>query len=376
MTQAHPEASAWRWLTLARLLDPDGRFDTPPSIADTDWLGLYRFTTGHLVAPTLYATLAARDRLGWLPGEVAEALEGLHLLNAARNRGLSQVLHETTATLNAVGIRPIALKGAIALLPGQPEDQAARVLSDLDLGIGEADLPTAIAALRDAGYRRPAGCYPGPEADTTAHHHAPPLMHPSGAGYVELHRHTLSAAVPAAALPLASLAAAATTLTWDGVQLRLPTLAHRLIHNSLHHQISDRALLSDRRSLRQLLDFARLRGLPEAAALDWPALLTPLDALGVGDALRLDLLATRTLFDQPLPVGVVPTPAALAAEGRFWLRRAQPRLDRLLDWQWRTRVLAGRLANLPKRLVTPSWYPAKFFYLRQAWRTKHRGAQH
>ena len=149
------------------------------------------------------------------------------------------------------------------------------------------------------------------------------------------------------------------------MHLQVPSLAHRLLHNSLHHQVQDGAWADDRRSLRSLLEFAQWRGLPAARELDWPALLAGLDAVGVGDAVRVDLLATQHLFGQPLPAGVRPTPVALAIEGRFWWRQAHPLLSWGLDRRLRLVQFTRRLPNLPRRLLTPGWLPAKLKALRR-----------
>ena len=370
MTRRSSRARARDWLDLAALLDPLDHFPTPPARDAGEWRHLYGFATAHLVAPTLYAVLAARGRLDWLPAEVRVALAVLHQLNAEHNARLRALLHETTARLNAVDVRPIALKGAIALLseadPLADPLAGARMLGDLDLWVGDADLPAAIQALRAGGFRLPDNLHPNVWLLPPAHH-APPLLHPSGSGYVELHRHVLSARVPAGVLTGAQLTGAAHWLAWRGVQLGVPDLASRLIHNALHQQISDQAFVSDRRSLRQLFEFARWCAQPEAASLDWAGLLRNLDAAGMGEALRLNLLATQHLFGQPLPAGVRPTPAALAAEGRFWWRLDHPALDRWLGWQRHWHLQARRLANLPRRLVTPAWYPMKWQQLKRAW---------
>ena len=89
-----------------------------------------------------------------------------------------------------------------------------------------------------------------------------------------------------------------------------------------------------------------------------------LDAVRAGDALRSYLLAAQRLFDQPLPEGVQPKATALRAEQRFGFRLNHPRLGRWLEWLTR---LPRRRPNLPKRLLTPAWYPAKYRYLRQQW---------
>jgi len=272
------------------------------------------------------------------------------------------VLRDTVRLLNQAGIEPLLLKGAIALLPEQYPHAFARMLGDLDLGVAGTEAHRAAEVLQAAGF------YPPPNLDpahyATGHHHLVPLFHPSGDGYVEIHRELLIDQIPKAALSLAMMEAHARPVDWDGLRVRVPTWEHRLLHNALHHQLQDQAFLFGWLSLRQLLEFAQLRELPDTAALDWSGLLQRLDAVGAGDALRSYLLAAQRLFGQPLPDGVSLTHAALRAEGRFWFRLRHPRLGRGLEWLAR---LPRRLPNLPKRLMTPAWYPAKYRALRQQW---------
>lgn len=362
-----PSPRATVWLDLAALLDPAGVFRNRAMAQPApDWPALYRLAAAHLVAPSLYATLAAREQLHWVPGEVREALEALYQLNTQRNRRLRAVLRDTVHILNQADIEPILLKGAIALLPGQYPHAFARMLGDLDIGVAEAEPNRAAEALQAAGFY----CAPNinPALWRAAdHHHWLPLFHPSGDGYVELHHDLFSARMLKAALSLPSVQARAKSVEWEGMRLKIPLLEHRLLHNALHHQLQDQAFFSDRRSLRQLLKFAQLRALPEAATLDWPALVQRLDAVGVGNALRGSLLAAHRLFGQPLPDGVSLTRTARWAEERFWFRLNHPRLGRWLELRWQFVRYAHRLSNLPKRLLTPAWYPAKYRFLRQRW---------
>lgn len=85
---------------------------------------------------------------------------------------------------------------------------------------------------------------------------------------MELHRSVLSSRLPAESLPLASMRAAAQRHDWQGLRLWVPSLEHRLLHNALHHQAQNAAFRHDHRSLRQLLEFAQLRSLPGAEAID------------------------------------------------------------------------------------------------------------
>jgi hypothetical protein len=349
------------WHDLAGLLDPGGQCADPLAGGRVlDWHHLYALATKHLVAPLLYAVLEGRGRLDAVPEDVRVALAELHRLNAARNAGLRAVLRDTVQILNAAGIEPILLKGAITLLPGQSAHVGTRMMSDLDLALFNAEAEQAETVLRTAGYANVDNLDPATCTAHAHHHHLAPLFHPSGDGYVELHRAILSAWMPAEALPLVRVRAAAEPIEWDGLRLWVPSLEHRLLHNALHHQVADSAYRSDRRNLRQILEFAQLRALPAAAAVDWRTRLSELDRLGLGAAVRVYLLTGDRLFGQPLPAGVSPGFAARWAERRFWFLVKHPGWLPFRDY-------AVRLRNLPRRLATPSWYPAKVRYLRRTW---------
>ena len=360
------------WLDLSAFLDPAGLGLPTPDLDPADWFPLYRFACNHLVAPQWAAML---ERRGWpasIPDEARDALQALRLLNQERNRRLRDMLRDTTCLLNAAGIVPLPLKGAMALLPGQYPDAGERIMGDLDIAVAPDQMPAAIDALLGAGYHLPPNLHPYLWRNT-GHHHAPALAEPTGYGYVELHRAIYHREPVLLALPLAAVLAEATRLDWEGVVLRIPSLKHRLIHNRLHHQFQDRAMFTDRRSLRSLLELARLRGMPEAARLYWPSLLAELDGHGAGDALRLDLLATQTLFGMPLPSGVWPSPTALALEGRFWWRLEHPRIHRGLD-AWQDALKLGRrLRKLPDHVFDPYWYPALLWRIRYHWSSRCKG---
>ncbi|EGV17917.1 nucleotidyltransferase family protein [Thiocapsa marina] len=377
-----------RWRSLAALLDPADA-DAGPERSGAgpidDWRELYGLATTQLVAPSLYAAqLGAgqrdRDTLEPVPEDVRQALAYLHERNDARNRRLRRVLRETVATLNQAEIVPLLLKGAIALLPDQYPLAFARVLSDLDLGVPLDQANRAGAALRAAGYhhyRSPDGPAPDREPlhwSTASGHHLPPLIHSSGDGYVELHYDLFSGMPQKAVLPLCAVLARAETHDWDGLRIRIPTLADRLLHNALHHQVQDQAFWTDRRSLRQLLEFKRLLALPAAVDIDWPGLMADLKRRGLAHTVGAHLLAVQELFGQPLPAGVRPTAAARRAQARFWARLDSPRLDRLFAWRLRALRQARRLPNLPRRLMTPAWYPEKYRFWMQKWVARRQAA--
>lgn len=354
-------ARSRRWRALAALLASDDDGAERPAVGPIeDWRALfYGLAAAHLVAPTLYAGRQAWEERASAPVDVRDALACFYELNDDRNRRLRRVLRETVAILNQADIVPVLLKGAIALLPDQYPLAFARVLGDLDLGVPADQVERGGVALRAAGYFLAPNVEPALWSAASAHHLLP-LFHPSGDGYVELHYDLFSGKPQRAALPLAAVAARAETCDWDGLRIRIPSLADRLLHNALHHQVQDQAFWSDRRSLRQLREFVRLRAVPAAADIDWPGLMADLERRGLADAVGAYLLAARELFGQPLPTGVQPSAVAYRAEARFWRRLDDPRLDRLLAWRWQALKLARRLPNLPRRLLTPAWYPAKY----------------
>lgn len=354
------------WRDLAALLDPVGRCDDPLAEGrPLDWCGIYALAAGHFVAPALYSALSATDRLRMAPAEVREALSELHRLNSARNNRHRIILRDTVRILKAQGIELLLMKGSITLLPGQPAYATARMMGDLDIALRNAEPERGEAALCAAGYWRAVNQGPWEYRDL---HHLAPLFHPSREGYVEIHRDLLSAKVPAGILSLTEAYADAEPVEWDGLKLWIPSIAHRLVHNALHQQIQDARLVhGDQCSMRQVLEFAQLRALPEAAEIDWNSLLKRLDVFGVGEPVRAYLLVAKHLFGQPLPAGVHPSKAARRIESRMWFRLTYPKLHESV-------MFASRLRYLPQRLMTPEWYPEKYRYLRQRWaRYRDRG---
>lgn len=345
------------WRNLAALVSPVGageRRQTPN--VGNDWLQIAQLATAQLIGPSLHATMKSRGLSSIVEPDVWKALEAVHTLNAMRNDHFHSILRDTVQVLNHVGIRPLLLKGAIALLPGQYQFAGARMLGDLDIGVQRHEVHAANTALCAAGFddtQLGLACYDN-------HHHLPPLLHPSRAAYIEIHKELLGVSVPASALSLQMLLDGAQSVYWEGVQVLVPTLEHRMLHNALHQQIQDRGYYTGHVRLRQLLEFAQLAASHEAALIDWPRLLAPLDATGLGDSVRLLFLLSHDLFGQPLPVGILPNSAA-AAQSRVWFRIKHRRLSDLRD---SFASMPSRLPHLHKRLLTPGWYPAKYRHLR------------
>ena len=103
--------------------------------ADLDWPSLIRTAGQHLVTPSLADACRRQGLFDPLPAEVRDYLDGIRDLNRLRNRDLRAALTAIARALDPLGIRPLLLKGANALLPDQYPGAEDRVLGDLDLGV-------------------------------------------------------------------------------------------------------------------------------------------------------------------------------------------------------------------------------------------------
>ena len=107
------------------------------------WPQLVDFANKELLAPTLWAALARKGVTGEVPTDSAGRLHRAHALNCIRNERIRSELAEVLRCLNAVGIVPVLLKGAVDLHISRYSDPAARVLRDRALLRPEFDQPRA-----------------------------------------------------------------------------------------------------------------------------------------------------------------------------------------------------------------------------------------
>jgi hypothetical protein len=102
----------------------------------------------HRIGPLL-AGHATRLKL---TGPTVDAWRQTLLQTAARRLGLNHALEHVGATLDAAGIPWLPVKG-MGLPPGAYERLEERPTTDLDVLVRPAGLETAVAALREAGWR-------------------------------------------------------------------------------------------------------------------------------------------------------------------------------------------------------------------------------
>ena len=321
-----------------------------------DWPGVCWLAGRHLVTPSLAARLREPGLWDSVPTEVGEYLETIRALNQARNWTQTQALVDMARALNRIGLEPLLLKGANALLPDAYPGAGDRMLGDLDLWLPEAAHPAATAALLELDYRVAEESWRFMLLrDRDSHHHGTPLHHATQPVKVELHRRLVQNRKDDELLAT-HLTARRVALS-PGVTVQVPDTATRMRHNFLHAQINDRQARQRCLNLRQLLEFARLAELLDPGEPD--TLLAGLQPRHHRRFLEYWALAEYWL-GLPYPESLPRSPrqsrelwlTERTAESRAWSRGF-----RLYDGALR---LPRRLWNLGVRLVqAPGYFPAR-----------------
>ena len=235
-----------------RLLPPRGQPVTRPIPLGT--LVLPRYQPG---APTHVQRLTPEAALQGLIEDVAGYLDAFRQFNRERNAIFRQELGRIAARLNHLGLEPLLLKGANALLPGAYPGAEDRMLGDLDLWLPAARHPEAMAVLLELGYE------PAHESrqwwmasEHAGIHHGVPLLHHTLPTKVELHMRLLLD--PADDAHLVTRLKTVTHTLPGGARVLTPDRLSQIRHNCLHAQISDHQARERRLNLRHLLELARL----------------------------------------------------------------------------------------------------------------------
>jgi hypothetical protein len=145
------------------------------------WSRIFKTADEGLVLPRLALKLA--DHSETLPTEVNDFLNIALELNRLRNSRLQNQLVTLLKNLNASGVVPVVMKGAVQLLDPR-FDIGARVMLDIDIWAQNAvDQQTAMSCLLRLGYQMR-----GTMQEYEQHQHFPPFFHDGELARIELHR--------------------------------------------------------------------------------------------------------------------------------------------------------------------------------------------
>jgi hypothetical protein len=302
--------------------------DTGPA---WDWDRTVALAAREEILPALHGKLRC-------PAEVADFLDGIHELNAARNRQLLEEVEELAGLLNRSGIEPVLLKGAAYLVGGVYADPADRWLQDIDFLVSPDESRRAFEIVKAAGYEP---YVPNPSALVL--HHLPSLSKPHRVP-VEIHHH-LGCAACTRVLTASEVLNHARTVSIGRATVRIPSAEHLMTHLILHSQIHHGAPSRIWPTLRSMLDLVVLR---RAQMLDWGAIRERFASGEQSASLEAHLRQIEATL-------AVSTPFPISAGGVRWQYRRllwrEPRLRFMDPFYTASRVLGPKL-SLAGRLLS------------------------
>jgi Uncharacterised nucleotidyltransferase len=257
---------------------------------EIDWRQIADLAADHFLTPVLWVSLSRKRLAPHLPEDAREFLRYVHGLNVERTKALRAEVLQIASSLNEVGVEPILLKGAINLSDSAYGDFGARMMSDIDILVSEAEIPQVLRALADFGYL--------PPDEEKRHAHAYSDLHKPGKTCgIDLHWHF---GFQKEIVTYVDVRREAVLLETNPLKLLAPSPKHRVFHNMFHAQIQNSNQLLGIVPLMQLCDFAAL-GRYHAGTVDWAWLCAVARRHNMIRALRAYVHLAVELFGLPRP---------------------------------------------------------------------------
>jgi hypothetical protein len=111
----------------------------------------------HLVLPAIYCRLKSKQLLHVLPTELKDYLEQFTAINRNRNTSLIKQVTSISELLNQHQIEHVFLKGSAMLVLECFEDQAERMVGDIDILVSQSQINSAFELLKRNGYDKTFG---------------------------------------------------------------------------------------------------------------------------------------------------------------------------------------------------------------------------
>lgn len=219
------------------------------SNATFNWENIVREGSKHYVIPAIYCRLKARKLLDKLPEDLLSYLELITTENRKRNSIIFKQISSISELFNLNQIDHVFLKGSALLASGCYEDNAERMLGDIDILVAPKHLKKAYRLLCDDGY------YPSDQTlgnDFFEHKHLPRLktkLTDTSIAAVEVHRKLFTTHND-------------DLLNYQAIfnkkkqinTVYIPSNKHLLMHNILNFQINDYGALYNSISFRSTYD--------------------------------------------------------------------------------------------------------------------------
>lgn len=220
---------------------------------------------------------------GPVPSAYADDIQAADLTARLLTAELFDALEDVLAATNAVGLRPVLLKGCSTARRYYPEPQL-RTMCDIDLLVSPAEFVPVESQLRAMGFRQRSA---KPVTWFDRHHHSMPFWHPQRDVWLEVHTGPFPPHYPLARDPRFSLDALAPMLLpvdVGGHAARVMSHELQLVYTGSRWS----EIVNTQRGVFPILDAALLLR-RQGDTLDWDRVCAMVDGSWAATALRLML---------------------------------------------------------------------------------------
>ena len=262
-----------------------------------DWQDVIGIADRHFVLPLLFKRLQKKGLLAILPQDIKIFLDAVYNLNSDRSQSLIRQVYEIGSLFNSIKKEPILLKGAGMIFSKIYEDPALRMMTDIDLLVPSDRMKDCVQIMIKAGYDLMKGTLL-PEN----YHHYMPLVHKKYTARVELHQ-TPVETLYASLLNAYEMWSQSYRFRSRGVQMRIPSIQHFILHNIIHHQLSRDEHQKRKVLLYQMYDMVMLRN-KFGSSINWKEIDDRFAKMGYRNSLLSYLVTSGRLFQLPIPRGI------------------------------------------------------------------------
>lgn len=202
----------------------------------------------HLMIPAIYIKFLHFDILSFVPTEISNLFRNIYDLNKKRNLEIIQQVDQVNKILKDEDITPVYLKGTGNLLDQLYSDPGERYIGDIDLLVKESDYYKTIDAVIALGYKYEKGGYIGNELPK----HFNRLYKHDVPADIEIHRIPVN--IPFSKKFSNEMIFANRIISKTRENAYVPSIEHRITHNFIHAQLSNRGHWQKYNSLRDLYD--------------------------------------------------------------------------------------------------------------------------
>ena len=213
-----------------------------------NWDNFVSLCSNHLILPVMYLKFKVHDILAYLPKELSQFLNEIYQLNLIRNHQIQKQLHEITKLLNENGIYPTVLKGAGNLADQLYNDMGERMIGDIDLLVHEEDYLPAAHLLEKDGYTASIKVF----TDIESAKHYPRLWKAGVPADIEIHRIPVNQ--PFINWYNTEIIDSEKRAINEAVSYFVLSDNHKVIHNFIHSQLSNKGDDYGIVSLRDIYD--------------------------------------------------------------------------------------------------------------------------